>query len=549
MPECLLDEFSRLFLQDFNTGELLQSARCKALLIAMGIFVRFEITRIECRHAHLLRFVVCNATWKICVTELSARYLLLRSKLVQSILRPRTSKVAKPRTANTRPGGTNVKRKGKQQGKPTGGGGAQRAFVSEYLTGKKYKTREQRSAVLREAEAERKRVFSGDAFRAASYLRRGAAGTASYRAGGFAFGPRKKRKLAETIPRASPQVRDLVHLGASLSNARATLRDLGGLPSDVLREKVRRCEDHLNNVSSASQSRIFEGGSSHLWPPDLGLGVHDVRQAPDLEDMTFTVNPILPPVLEIGKRMLEQLNKNAACNIQKALLEEWDNAHCLKKHSEVSVIPSLGPGKQPLSKVTLGRRVGYCMCSGAMKSRALFREALVRQLGKALVKWSAVRKVYEGGSAVLRLYSPTLNSQPTFWFLGMGNLNDLDFTVQRLHEFDEPRHLFVPSGTQVFKATDDRPVDIEVVGSDLVFGLGYTYAIEILKLDVHNKTLVSVDVCPLACVVPMQPQVLIAVWPVVKARRDAAAAPPPRERRRNPVHSQTLDFGIMCPHI
>ena len=186
---------------------------------------------------------------------------------------------------------------------------------------------------------------------------------------------------------------------------------------------------------------------------------------------------------------------------------------------------------------------------GGDKSRALFREALVRQLGKALVKWSAVRKVYEGGSAVLRLYSPTLNSQPTFWFLGMGNLNDLDFTVQRLHEFDEPRHLFVPSGTQVFKATDDRPVDIEVVGSDLVFGLGYTYAIEILKLDIHNKTLVSVDFCPLACVVPMQPRVLIAVWPVVKARRDAAAAPPPRERRRNPVHSQTLDFGIMCPHI
>ena len=130
-----------------------------------------------------------------------------------------------------------MKRKGEQQGKPTGGGGAQRAFVSEYLTGKKYKTREQRSAVLREAEAERKRVFSGDAFRVASYLRRGAAGTASYRAGGFAFGSRKKRKLAETIPRASPQVRDLVHLGASLSNARATLRDLGGLLSDVLREK------------------------------------------------------------------------------------------------------------------------------------------------------------------------------------------------------------------------------------------------------------------------------------------------------------------------
>ena len=114
--------------------------------------------------------------------------------------------------------------------------------------------------------AERKRVFFGDAFRAASYLRGGAAGAASHRAGGFAFGEQCKRhKLEEPIPRSSPQVRDLVHLGASVSNARATLRDLGGLPSDVLREKVRRCEDHLKNVSSSSQSRILEGVRPRIW--------------------------------------------------------------------------------------------------------------------------------------------------------------------------------------------------------------------------------------------------------------------------------------------
>ena len=125
-------------------------------------------------------------------------------------------------------------------------------------------------------------------------------------------------------------------------------------------------------------------------------------------------------------------------------MEEWKNTHSIRKHSEVGVLPPLGPGNMPLSKVTLCRRVGFCMCSTVMKSRALFREALVRQLDKAFVKGSAGRKVYEGCIAVMRLYSPTLTAQQTFWFIGMGNLSDLDFTVQRLHEFDELEHVFVP---------------------------------------------------------------------------------------------------------
>ena len=163
-----------------------------------------------------------------------------------------------------------------------------------------------------ECHAECKRVCFGDAFRAAFCLRGGAAGAASHRAGGFVFGKQcKRRRLEEPTPRSSPQVRDLVHLGVSLSDARATLRDFGCLPSDAKREKARRCDEELKNVTSASQSRILEGGSSHLWPPDVGLGVHDVRQAPDLEDIKLTVNPMLPPAREFGKRMLEQLKRGA----------------------------------------------------------------------------------------------------------------------------------------------------------------------------------------------------------------------------------------------
>ena len=91
---------------------------------------------------------------------------------------------------------------------------------------------------------------------------------------------------------------------------------------------------------------------------------------------------------------------------------------------------------------------------------------------------------------------------------------------------------FAPPGARVFTGNADRPVDIEVVGSDLVFGHGYTYAIEILKLDVDNTCLVPGDFGPLACVVPLDPPLCISIWPVVRARVAAAAAPLPRESRR-----------------
>ena len=447
-----------------------------------------------------------------------------------------------------------VRRTGKFKGTATGGGGAQRAFYSEYLRGKKYKTQDERRAVFTAAAEERKRVISGDAVRAASYLRIGKAGTASRRAGGYTFGqPSLKRKFDNrAVPTQADQVLDLVDLGLSVSTARASLREIGQMPSDAVRAKKRRCEEELNNVAAASQKRISEGSSSALWPPDPDLGVLDVRQAPQMDDMKLTVNPILPPVHEIGKRALEVLhhNHNYKEHIQADLLKEWEDAHMLRKHAEAGCLPPLGPGKEPLGKLTLCRRVGYCMCSQAMRSRALFREALVRQLGAAFVKGSACRSVYDRGIAVIRLYSQIATSSPqTFWFLGMGNLNDHAFTVKRLHKF-EPELSFVPPGTEVFSAgsAEDRPVDIEVVGSDLVFAPGYTYAIEILKLDVDNAALVPEHFGPLACVVSMDPPVFLSVWPVVRAARTAAAAPPPKPKERGSplvLFSQILNLEYL----
>ena len=67
-----------------------------------------------------------------------------------------------------------------------------------------------------------------------------------------------------------------------------------------------------------------------------------------------------------------------------------------------------------------------------------------------------------------------------------------------------------------------------------MFAPGSNYAIEILKLDVDNSALVPLDFGPLACVVPLEPQILASIWQPVRIRSAAASAGPPRERRRAP---------------
>ena len=63
-PKCMLDEFTRLFLRRFCSRAALLSNKCRAILIALAVFLRYEICRIECRHSYLRKFAFGTATWK-----------------------------------------------------------------------------------------------------------------------------------------------------------------------------------------------------------------------------------------------------------------------------------------------------------------------------------------------------------------------------------------------------------------------------------------------------------------------------------------------------
>ena len=151
---------------------------------------------------------------------------------------------------------------GKKQKQRVGGGGAQRAFMSEFLRGKRgYRTKEERSALFEEGKKEYKRAFGGAG--AARYEKIGKAGTDSFKATGKAFcgfgRKRKSRALTEgpafpCPPAESADAMQLVDL------ARASLREFSEQqPSDSTQQKKRRVAEDLSAVKAGSDERLRRG--------------------------------------------------------------------------------------------------------------------------------------------------------------------------------------------------------------------------------------------------------------------------------------------------
>ena len=66
---------------------ILLSARVRAILVAYGMMLRWEISRIECRHASLRKRSKVSFTWGAAFQQCSASFLLQRSRTEYAWLR------------------------------------------------------------------------------------------------------------------------------------------------------------------------------------------------------------------------------------------------------------------------------------------------------------------------------------------------------------------------------------------------------------------------------------------------------------------------------
>ena len=121
-PQCLWDECSKQCFDRFPTEAHWRSGTCRAILMSMAIFLRFEICRIECRHSYLRKFALATHTWRPLLAEISAKYLMLRARLLEHWLKLSTDSEKVKQTKKR-----GVRRKGKYAAKRSSGGGSQTA--------------------------------------------------------------------------------------------------------------------------------------------------------------------------------------------------------------------------------------------------------------------------------------------------------------------------------------------------------------------------------------------------------------------------------------
>ena len=219
---------------------------------------------------------------------------------------------------------TKVKVKGKvgkkTYTKETGGGGAQRAFVGSWLTGKKMPTMGACKQLFKEA---------GAAFAAlqgvglAKLKQEGAAGTVSHRAGGRTFRglrskrPQKKRDLANRIVRSGGGGDHAEVLRESLDLVtRTTLGDFGEvLPSTLRKEQAARAQRDIREVVAESHASLATCADG-LWARAAaagGLGLQQIQHClPVDEQEKFHMDCfwMIPPAMTIASRVLETATKH-----------------------------------------------------------------------------------------------------------------------------------------------------------------------------------------------------------------------------------------------
>jgi hypothetical protein len=129
---CTRDTFTESFLAVWNTAEKLRSTECRAGLFTLAVLLRVEITRVECRHAYIRRLLRSrNQAPGQRLEETSAHFTLMRQRCLEKVAWPFSKRLARKKPGPKRR--KHVRTSGKFCGGKAGGGGLQRAGLSEVL--------------------------------------------------------------------------------------------------------------------------------------------------------------------------------------------------------------------------------------------------------------------------------------------------------------------------------------------------------------------------------------------------------------------------------
>ena len=402
-PKCMLDEWSRRFLERYDSDLLLLSTNCRAVLIAFATLIRLDICRIECRHNQIRRYAGSMDAALPALKQVSAKFVLNRSRLLEHFLSPpaRPAQKKQPKHKGVRKRNLNKKKsKQKSRQQRSGGGGAQRAFNSSYFRRRgecdwtqRSKTFSDMGAAWRNLTAAQRHAF-GDI---------GKAGTLSFRKRGFAYRyvsvqkakrPRVEQQVPAALDMSSPGARTQT-LALLLAQPSRSLFD-EALPSELVRAKLEAAHQEAKDVLSNSVRRLASETCDSLWC-DQHERVVAVDHSP--EQVEVEMFRVMPPAYHIGKRCFAaakagQGPRKRDVDIHGNLQQLWTDLHGMHHAYDAPALMPLPPSRGKLQQVSPCARAARCLCDPASATTLAVRTRVGSFLRQAFKKGSPGRTVY-----------------------------------------------------------------------------------------------------------------------------------------------------------
>ena len=513
-PECLFDTWSLAFLRHFTSPvamislnvAILLSARVRAILVAYGMMLRWEISRIECRHASLRKRSKVSFTWGAAFQQCSASFLLQRSRTEYAWLRRFFPELAKqmpePGRGRGRGRGHAAKRgdrgrgrgrrgasgrgrgrggrgrgrggrrvgagrpplkAGKARGKGSNqaGGGWYRAAVNQCLSGTLHVSREAYYASLSEAG---KRAREHQRLQTDEYMefrRVGSAVVSARQASGagakpFGVKPSKRPRVAKIAdPVLVPEHEYMSGLGASFALVATGAADRDSSSSDV------------KTTAAAHAVLDWQEKRSGNDMPGFGGSVPGTEELPGQCEVVTAA--CMAPGRDILQAVFDAMDDKKS---QSAKLQEmWGDWHRQIEHIRAPADPGR-KSTESASYVSPCGRAGRCVCQFLVRARKHYVPWRLSSALKTLFhKGAPGRSVYDRQAAVVRIVDSADGAVDAgrFFYVGSGNLTTGWFVLQELQQAGGDVAVQCPDGVLLLKRLESEPLphDFVKVGGSL----------------------------------------------------------------------------------
>jgi hypothetical protein len=490
-PRCMVDEFTEKIRRDLNITndevdvvasdlELLQ-----VLLLHLALFFDLDIVDRENTNAWIRRALTLRTqTWTKKLSDASAALLLhCRSDL----LRDQRTALKMPPASDHGPKSTKRKRTCDSD-KPakTCRGGAQRSFMSEFLTGKRMPDLDTRKRLFTEATD---RFHDLTPSQIEKHKRLGRHGTIAAKAGGAPFGVGRLIVADE----AQAETTDSSHLGsvgATPAPQETNLALVASAEDSASQLAVGTATDQLLASKLADlrvkQQLLSRERAKKLESDTLEIQHWKTSEASNASNIAKTfarisaVSPIEPnPTIgQIGTlnfdhirmvapskdfaELLGSLNTRGwqgkeAATVHRLIEERWELLH---RPAEKKYVQKLGD--VPTQKHAVCYYAGFCLCKNPFVKRVVAN--VQAGLRTWLAKGTTARRLYDRAALCLQIWNDSGSVEEyRFYHVGYGNLKTCHFTLMRLH---------LATGLRRVEAALDGLVACEVKDSGLAGGDG-----------------------------------------------------------------------------